>query len=315
MERLFLDDTCNKLAPFVDGGKDPSDPYCVTAVNEACRRILKMTTASDYLVRFECILTNGTVVPPREINSIYGCIFQGTSIPAFDQLTRFAGAGPSKHNVNLGFEQTLQKMGVSPTYYDIAGTKNIEVTCTDSRDAGVQVKFRGMGGFVSSGSIQKLPIEETLTVGTIAGTNVSTLVFTSCSYVRKPITYGPLFVWAIDAISAARFLVAIYHKDETAPQYTRYQIPGLVGKTGTVELLGKKRFIPAIYPDDELAIGDLDAIKNMLVAMWEFRQQDYKAHDENVSRALAEAESSDRQDVGAMRPGVGIRYLGSIPTI
>jgi hypothetical protein len=73
------------------------------------------------------------------------------------------------------------------------------------------------------------------------------------------------------------YFLAKYHPDETVPGYRRYKIknyPSYDPETNPdsnvcAQLMCKLRYIPATRDDDVLIIQNLDAIKNMVMAIRE----------------------------------------------
>jgi hypothetical protein len=86
--------------------------------------------------------------------------------------------------------------------------------------------------------------------------------------VQKPITNGTVFLYEYDTVLLTQRLLAMYEPDETEPNYRRYVIPFSAGDstpsscgTQVVDVIAKRRFIPAVHDNDWLLIGNVGALK------------------------------------------------------
>jgi hypothetical protein len=82
--------------------------------------------------------------------------------------------------------------------------------------------------------------------------------------VQKSRTKGHVFLYEYDTVTLAQRLLAIYEPNETLPNYRRYVIPyansGTNCTSDVVDIIAKRRYIPAVTDDDELLIGNLSAL-------------------------------------------------------
>jgi hypothetical protein len=97
--------------------------------------------------------------------------------------------------------------------------------------------------------------------------------------VIKPSTVGRVYLYEYEASTGSQKPLAIYENDETHPTYRRSRIPGLAdigtcacetncvtGQT-TVNVLVKLRYLPAVNDNDWLIIGNLPALKDMVMSI------------------------------------------------
>jgi hypothetical protein len=70
-------------------------------------------------------------------------------------------------------------------------------------------------------------------------------------------------------MSALR-MIGHYQYNEPHPTYARYQLPGINSNNAqnvSVEIIGKKAFIPVVNPSDYLVIQCIPALKEMMSAL------------------------------------------------
>jgi hypothetical protein len=124
-------------------------------------------------------------------------------------------------------------------------------------------------------------------------------IFTNVTRVIKPVTNGSVRMFERDTVLNVDKPMAIYEPDETTPSYRRSRIPGLdsVGGCGdsscpegftTVNVKAKLRFIPVVNDNDWVLIGNLPAIKEMVMSIQKAEKHLWQEATVYEARALTE---------------------------
>ena len=203
--------------------------------------------------------------------------------------------------------------GGNLTVIAINPSTNCLTVVNDQTPAGVPGTVIDLGSTVY-GPVQPLPVEETCVIQA-QGIALSVNHFVKVDSIRKPLTVGQLYTYGFDAGTGASYLQALYHKNETSPEYKRYLLPGLQGYTGQAEILGKKAFIPAYDDGDELVIGNLDALRFGCLASWAEVKEDLKSAQALWAASINELEMSGRDELGSAKPMLGMKFLGTVKNI
>jgi hypothetical protein len=90
-------------------------------------------------------------------------------------------------------------------------------------------------------------------------------------------------IYAMELATNRLYFLGKYHPDETVPSYRRYKIlgyqPDYVDKDNCIRLTMKVklRYVPASRDDDVLILQNLDALKNMVIAIREENSNNVQA--------------------------------------
>jgi hypothetical protein len=103
------------------------------------------------------------------------------------------------------------------------------------------------------------------------GTKISTgtASFDVITSIIKPITNGYVELWATNG--STNTMLSAYGPKETSPSYHAYFLPTFTtndaSATQTVLLRGRRRFYPITSDDDIVIISNVQAMKNMIMAL------------------------------------------------
>jgi hypothetical protein len=188
-----------------------------------------------------------------------------------DNEAYFRGGGVLTSN------QTIYR-GRYPTISNIIGTdKNLLLNCDVPTDAGKVVLVLGYdenGNWVRTTQNGIVCDGEAIPLSQAPGTFSSTF-FSSITDIQAPDGLdGQWWLWEYQQSSGTQRLIGHYDYNDTRPAYARYLLPFCPQSSGggdikrvPVDIVGKLDFIPVVKDSDYLVIGNLPAIKEMMMAL------------------------------------------------
>lgn len=214
---------------------------------------------------------------------------------------------------------------VVPVAYDLtASNQYLRIYLTDVRDVGKRILIsqaldQNGNGIYSDDNGQEVDgFHLTLT----EPFQTTAYIVTAFKGVSKPVTFGDVLLYQVDATSGDEKLLARYKPWETNPAYRRYYLHNLPtdccnsGTPGTVQVqaLAKLEYVPARALTDFLIIGNIPALKEECLAV-RFGEMD-------TPGSMAQTEIYHRRAVkllnqelthylGRERPAVGVRPFGT----
>ena len=284
---------------------------------------------------------------PIEAEKLVHVDVDGTPGHIFNQAYEFLTGGPGDldYDSHSGSLRNVQDLGEFPTMFDIP----VILTTTDDCASGTvndgfrlyafspyvddglkYVTVRGLRKTsdeiysVQSGTDQ--PGEQILinqwrdgVEGEIQGhwedMNRTTALFAQATRVYKPVTKGPVCVYAIDETNNRMYLLSKMTPETTVPSYRRYRLTHMAspqpGATATedpthdsacVLAIVKLRHVRATRATDVLCVQNLEALKNMSLAVNAENKSDYngaQAAESQAIRLLME-EYTDREEASGM---------------
>lgn len=108
----------------------------------------------------------------------------------------------------------------------------------------------------------------------------TTQVFTRFTFFQKPITSDWVYIDAVDVVTGGVTRIGNYEPSETTPSYHRYRL-GCTENVDYVEMICKRRYVPALVETDEVYPANLGALQMGLMAVTYLQQGDparYSVH-------------------------------------
>jgi hypothetical protein len=154
-------------------------------------------------------------------------------------------------------------------FQDFPDASTIRIVCETAELSGATMTFRGTdvnGNDIYTGSGSSTILGVNLDISTSLTTNTTQVFGSAPSLVKKPVTYGPVSLYAVSVATGVATLCAIYDPGDTSPGFRRYRLGGPTN-TGqpipfaTVHAMCKRRFVPAVSMNDEVIPGSIPAIE------------------------------------------------------
>jgi GH24 family phage-related lysozyme (muramidase) len=251
-----------------------TDARVLDYVNRATERLLYEGGWKDTFVRYAVCVTGGCLTWPREIETIESIALCGVPITIRNQWYEFLENGPGVSGPDCGPCLTMIDRGTSCVFQQPLGGSNkvLAIYADGTEDVGeVVLKFydsngnkvyRDSNGVTTEGETVGIPAAGTYAyaVNTVLGNGVYGVV--------KPETNHPIRLYEFDNVAGTYLALGYYEPSETVPEYRQSWIPSAnSGTTGEgcnsqqVNLVAKRRFIPAVDDNSILVIGHGEAIR------------------------------------------------------
>lgn len=263
---------CAVVAGFCE-----TDPRLTARINEAVLRLLPMGKWPGAYQHYRFCVRSGCITLPRQLETIEVaaiCQWPVSIRGEFGEYVRDGfGLGGSytthfqdKGEGHVAFDDVIGLNKVLRVYSDtpeVAGT-TILLQFWNQNKIPVRTEYPAASGTWIDGERVAISTTQTNTVNQcMAGGLVA---------VQKPITKGTVFLYEYDIVTLAQRLLAIYEPDETRPNYRRYVIPfaaqsGDTCSSQVVDVIAKRRYIPAVTDLDWLIVGNLGALKMACAAI------------------------------------------------
>lgn len=335
--RTTLGDIRNSRIPYAIG-LCPDDSRITAYVNEAQQRLLTKGLFWGTFGRFRICSDSGCITLPAQIATIESVAVCGQPVPTRDAWYEFLenGFGPRNGSGNCssgncgrigdGIPEALHR-GNFCTFKDIQPSgKKLNFVCDLSSDVGKQVLALGYddnGNWIRTDQGGTIKDGELIAFAQSGGTN-SVNNFSSVNDIQLPDDMdGQSWLYEYDTSALTRRLIGKYEYFETRPNYARYFFPSICSRSCSdsdccqtpVDIIGKLEFIPVKQDTDYLIIGNIPAMKEMIVAVSQAEKEpDSIARNKIIQsgyvNAVAELDAELRHYVG---DGVtrGITIVGS----
>jgi len=252
-----------------------TDPRLTAKINEAQQRLLYMGKWVGTYQHYRFCAPSGCVTLPRSLETIETAAICNWPVRIRNEWFEFISDGFGLRDGNC-VSSFLDHGEGWVAFEDVIGTgKKLRVYSDAVEAVGAKILLQ----FYNENALYVRTLDG---VNLIDGENVaiSNAQVDSVNFcmpgglvaVQKPITNGTVFLYEYDTVNATQRLLAMYEPDETRPNYRRYVIPfaaqtGSACESQVVDVIAKRRFIPAINDQDWLIIGNTSALKMACTAI------------------------------------------------
>jgi hypothetical protein len=291
-----------------------TDPRVVTGINLAIERLLPMLNPEKTIGRYKFTVNSGQITLPRDVKTILsGVIEYSNSVPGGpapwqpgctgvlqvrSRWYEMLPGGPA-HGMYFMPEATLVDMGTGFfSFFDITpdypcyvriyptvletpppagaiGGSPISNVWIFGLDVDGNPVYTVQNGAYYAASLVPVPI-----IGQQNYTD-SPVAFSSITAISKPLTNGPLTLYALSLDQTVQTPMAVYSGEETDIDYRRYKLcwnvctpipatgttPATTPMPATITVLAKRQFVWTSDPISDLMITNVGALQNALMAM------------------------------------------------
>lgn len=333
MPRITLATVRQSALPAAIGLCAGDTPAISAAVNEAQERLINAGGATGWWggwarVVFVASFSNPYITLPRQFSTLialdvcrHGIRIQNEF---FEMLPDGVGLMPQRicpacwqGNIS-GYER-----GVFPTMVDLPATSTLRAYITDARDVGARMLITGLDQNGNQIFFQDTIDEVNGFFLTFVQPFVdSAFTVSQIQAVQKDITFGDVVLKAVDPVTALETTLSRYAPTEQNPAYRRYLItqlppnccPQAGGTTVNITALGKFEYIPAYIDTDQLIIGNIPALIDMVQAI-RYQRMDAPNAAAMAAQyrksAIRELQNELRSHLGEQNPAVNVDTFGS----
>lgn len=275
MLKTFSDIQSNQRIVEVSNST-PNSPEFVSLVNSAVEQLMNRGNWWGTVQPIQGCVYGGYVVWPRTVASVLAMnVANHPTQPAnrwyqFMQWEdRFSGWGLEYRGRGLNGRSVTDSDGTVPTFNSIpCGTDMIvQFNIDNALDAGKTIRIYGID--TNGQALQGQRSDGTWQDGmvlTFAIPSVQTPIqIRRIDRVVKDVTNGRVRGYMVDA-NGVLYDMALYHPQETSPDYVRTRIPGCKC-FGQIEALVKLAFVPVVNADDLVQIECVAAIRDMILSI------------------------------------------------
>lgn len=299
--KLTLGDACNpvisRIPASIGSNGTVSDKRLVAFINEAIQRLLFEGRWWGTYQAFNICATGGCITLPPQIATIETAAVCGIPQKIHDLWFEFldngiglrkfyastCGSNGSCGQGGTGFSEANYK-GQYPVFSDIIpGGKKLLFVCDVLADVGTTITAYGYddnGNWIRTQQNGVWADGEVISLAQSTGTK-SVNNFATITDVQLPGLNGQVWLYEYNTTATTQRLIANYMYWESRPSYARYFFPRVQalinasgctnGNTGCssigVDCIGKLGYVPAVNATDYLIIGNLPALKEMVLAL------------------------------------------------
>lgn len=280
----------------------PNDENFLDLLNEAQQRLLSRGRWWGTIYKATGTAIKGAIVWPREAGAIEGLIVVNSSIWVKNQWWNFIepifGGCSDCCAGNCGDHLELRDDGYSPFSIEFTGTPFLRLYPTDTSDNAKEVLIQGYdknGAWVRNEYDDVWIDGEYVALATPFG--VSTTEWKTITAVQKPVTNERVLAKTWNGTTET--LIATWAHNETVPRYRKSLIPALEDHDSeALSAIIKMQFVPAAVDEDWLVIGNIPALKDMMMSI---RKQEQELTKESIileKKAIAELNHELRTNSG-----------------
>lgn len=285
-----------------------------------------LSTGVSFQINFDCNEQPYFTLPRGLLSLVAGAYGQQRNQTLGDYKVRFS-ASPINgfwHQFGNGMGgvgdesagRGIQDLGDGFTcFQDILEPSYLRVITETAETNSTNVLFRGIdqnGNEIFSGSGSATTIGTTLNVGASTTTQTTQIFGAAPHIVQKPVTFGPLNLYAVSVATGVATLISIFAPSDTSPGFRRYALGGLFNRGGdptqfpytTVHAIAKRRFVESVVNSDEVIPGMVSAIESGLQGRRYDLQGDTKAADGYWEEAIHRLNSELSEYNGAAVPKI-----------
>lgn len=303
----------------------PTDSRFIQYLNEATDRLLKRGLYWGSYGRYSVAVSSQLMTLPPQIETIEKVAVSKQILPLHDVFFEFLENSWQIREDNLpngsGVTEVLYR-GNYPTFVDVASPGGVlTLKCDVAADAGKSVLVLGYDTATPPNWVRTFVAGawqdgETVLLAQGAGTNTVTQ-FSQVTGIQPPTNLSGQW-WLYQGTN----LLSNYQWWETSPSYKRYLIPFINSTITTVDLIGKRAFVPVQNDSDYLIIGNLAALKLACMACKAEAEHSWSEASllwnggadpktgQNVTGAIQELDFELQHQLGTGRQ-LGITFVGS----
>lgn len=305
-------------------------------INEAVRRLMPKADYVNTTRRIRIRTDQGYFPLPRECEKIIWIDSDGYASRVFNKSYEFLNSGPGelcRSKFGSGVKDLVDD-GVHPTMFDVPSIETLDKCCTDRTlgDGLVLVAFSeeqdDNGKEMTIWGLDRLNMDvrttssagfgpgETLAINAWTGgvegtidlgygwesgqTKISNKKYRQVTGWKKPVTKGYVSLYALEVSTNKMFFLGKAHPDDTRPAWRRYRITNQYQSCTTMLALAKLGWVKLTRADDILPIQNLDALKQMIIALREENAANLQGalnYEQNAVRLLNE-QLNDHETTG-----------------
>lgn len=305
---ITLADARAFLKPFVDGGSC-DQTVLDDRVAECEERLWPKLDMRASIRRIRALIRNNTFCLPFDVVSVLAVDVDGLPAHIFSSAYEFSAAGPGDLSCALQNACTpsrnIIEMGEFPTQFEAPIKRVSDSTgdfgngywdcenyliafASDKDDTATPLTVRGLDShndelFTNSVPGVSVPINRWTdgvegSIANLSSQGRSAVPFRQVTRVYKPVTKGPVTLYAYRPATSELFLLSKMTPYETVPSYRRFQLTGIRAPSvetdhsttrdlACVSLLCKIAWRRATLPTDVLFVQSLSALKMMCMAL------------------------------------------------
>lgn len=294
--RLNYGNVKNTIARVL--GKHPDSPEVLDYTNEAQARLLTRGDWRGTIVRYRVAVQDAKLTWPRWIEAIRKVNVCGKAQPIASRWYEFVGIGPGNVTDDSLPGLSLIDMQEAPIFADISGAnKRLHVISNRDEDDDTWICVQGYNEnneWIRTELNGEEVDGEYIQVGSAGA--YSTSVYANIAAVRKDSTVGVVTLSEYEVVDGSPVFAPLgrYENDETNPLYRRSRIPGLEFYKNDgevqVQVQAKLRHIQIVRDKDWLIIGNLPALKDMVMSIVKAEKNLAEESEYYESRAIRELE-------------------------
>lgn len=281
MNLLTLADARSLCAPVAQaGGACSSTPLLDRRINEAVRRLVRMADVPEQTAVLHVLVEGNTITLPREVKTVLGLANFNLDPMRLRHIGyELSTSGPGElAECQCSPVSLIAEPGLYPTFFPLpkgrelklaAFTRNREATATSMRVLGRKMNGEQLWSNDRAGEDLTISVWQGGTEGDILWNNLH--LSTAIDQVENlviPARQGYLTLLAIDDSTYETYFLGKYHPEDTHPGFRRYRLRGAdCCDSNCVSLFVKLHTPKVSYPDDPLPIQNVDAIKQMIMAI------------------------------------------------
>ena len=244
----------------------PTDSRLVQFVNEASERLLQRGLFYNTYAKYRVSITSQIMALPPYLANIETVALSGVPLPLRSVWFQFLQSGWGVRDATLpngsGVPEVLE-LGSFPTIADITTPGVLTLKCDFSTDVGKTVLVLGYDNSTPPNWVRTLQggvylDGEVVALSQGAGTATITQ-FSQVTGLQPPTNLDGQ--WWLYSGGITGQLLANPQYFETNPLYQRFLVPFVNTTVSTVDLVGKKAFVPVAQDTDYVAITNLAALK------------------------------------------------------
>ena len=254
----------------------PTSKQFISLVNSATRQIMRRGNWYGTLQPMQGCVYDGCIVWPRRVAAVLalniGC--RGYSQPAnrwyrFMDWSHADYRGLHREWRNRGRSFVNVSDGNLPVFNPIpcGQLRYVRFYVTAASDVGKTIVIYGKdnNGQVLAGTRSDGTYQDGLVLTLTTPFVQSPVMLETVSRVVKDPTAGRVRGYQVDS-NGIQYDMALYEPSELSPDYVRTRVPQR-GSNGMITALVKLAFVPALYPDDEVLIENVDALRDMVLSI------------------------------------------------